>query len=119
MKKKDILHYSGAAGIFLLVIFILLYFANNSIPKENKDIIISIVGIIIGSLSVVMYSLIGKNPDEVKDLTAKVESQQKHIEQLVEQKDAYEALMINLQKDIINKLSMAGEVIFKSVLEKK
>ena len=119
MKKKDIVHYSGAAGIFVLVILLLLYLANNSIPAENKDIIVSIVGMIVGSLSVVIYAIIGRNPDEVKDLTAKVESQQKHIEQLVDQKDAYEALMINLQKDIIEKLSMAGEAAFKSVMEKK
>lgn len=114
MKKKDIVHYSGAAGIFILVIFLLLYLANNTIPNENKDIIVSIVGMIVGSLSVVIYAIIGKNPDEVADLTAKVESQQKHIDQLVEQKDAYEAQMIALQQEIIR----AGSEAFKSILKK-
>lgn len=114
MKKKDILHYSGAAGIFLLVIMLLLYLANNSIPSENKDIIVSIVGMIVGSLSVVIYALIGRNPDEVADLTSKVEAQQKQIETLVEQKDAYEAQMINLQQEIIK----AGSEAFKSIINK-
>ena len=114
MKKKDIVHYSGAAGIFILVIFLLLYLANNTIPNENKDIIVSIVGMIVGSLSVVIYAIIGRNPDEVADLTSKVESQQKHIDQLVEQKDAYEAQMIALQQEIIK----AGSEAFKSILEK-
>ena len=114
MKKKDIVHYSGAAGIFILVIGLLLYLANNSIPKENKDIIVSIVGMIVGSLSVVIYAIIGRNPDEVADLTAKVESQQKQIETLVEQKDAYEAQMITLQQEIIK----AGSEAFKSILKK-
>jgi hypothetical protein len=50
MKRKDLIHYSGAAGIFVLVILLLLYLANNSIPKENKDIIVSIVGMIVGSV---------------------------------------------------------------------
>ncbi len=76
MKKKDIVHYSGAAGIFILVIFLLLYLANNTIPSENKDIIVSIVGMIVGSLSVVIYAIIGRNPDEVADLKSKVEGQQ-------------------------------------------
>jgi xanthosine utilization system XapX-like protein len=114
MKRKDIVHYSGAAGIFILVIFLLLYLANNTIPSENKDIIVSIVGMIVGSLSVVIYAIIGRNPDEVADLKSKVEGQQKHIDQLVEQKDAYEAQMINLQKEIIS----AGSEAFKSILEK-
>ena len=115
MKKKDILHYSGAAGIFLLVIFILLYFANNEIPTENKDIVVSITGMIVGSLTMVIAALVGRNPDEVKDLTAKVESQQRHIEDLIDQKDAYEAQMIKLQSEIIT----AGSQAFKSVLGNK
>lgn len=114
MKKKDLIHYSGAAGIFLLVILLLLYLANNSIPRENKDIIVSIVGMIVGSLSVVIYAIIGRNPDEINQLQSKVESQQKHIDTLVEQKDAYEAQMIALQKEIIS----AGSEAFKSVLKK-
>ena len=114
MKKKDLVHYSGAVGIFLLVVFILLYLSHNEIPKANKDIIVSIIGIVIGSLSVVIYAIIGRNPDEVADLKSKVESQQKHIDQLVEQKDAYEAQMINLQKEIIN----AGSEAFRSILNK-
>ena len=114
MKKKDLIHYSGAAGIFILVIFLLLYLANNTIPAENKDIIVSIVGMIVGSLSVVIYAIIGRNPDEVADLTSKVESQQKHIDTLVEQKDAYEAQMIALQQEIIK----AGSEAFKSIINK-
>jgi|TARA_S200002703_G_scaffold85107_2_gene73507 NADH:ubiquinone oxidoreductase subunit 6 (subunit J) len=114
MKKKDLIHYAGAAGIFLLVVFIMLYLAHNKIPTENKDIIVSIVGMIVGSLSVVIYAIIGRNPDEVRDLTVKIESQQKHIEQLVEQKDAYEAQMIQLQQEIIK----AGSDAFRSILEK-
>ena len=114
MKKKDIVHYSGAAGIFILVIFLLLYLANNTIPNENKDIIVSIVGMIVGSLSVVIYAIIGRNPDEVAELSSKVESQQKHIDQLVEQKDAYEAQMIALQQEIIK----AGSEAFRSILKK-
>jgi chaperonin cofactor prefoldin len=69
---------------------------------------------IVGSLSVVIYAIIGRNPDEVSDLTTKVESQQKQIETLVEQKDAYEAQMISLQKEIIS----AGSEAFKSILNK-
>lgn len=119
MRKKDLIHYSGAAGIFILVVLLLLYLANNSIPAENKDIFVSIIGMIVGSLSVVIYAIIGKNPEEVSALQSKVESQQKHIDMLVKQKDAYEAQIIALQNDIIDKLSLAGSVAFDTIFELK
>ena len=119
MRKKDLIHYCGAAGIFILVVLLLLYLANNSIPSDNKDIFVSITGMIVGSLSVVIYAIIGRNPEEVSRLQHKVESQQRHIEILVEQKDAYEAQMITLQAEIIDKLSLAGTVAFDSIFELK
>ena len=119
MKKKDLIHYSGAAGIFVIVVLLLLYLANNEVPTSNKDLFVSIVGMIVGSLSVVIYAIIGRNPDEVSQLQSKVESLQKHVDMLVEQKDAYEAAMITLQGEIIDKLSLAGTVAFDSIFELK
>ena len=119
MKKKDLIHYAGAAGIFVIVVLLLLYLANNEVPKNNKDLFVSIVGMIVGSLSVVIYAIIGRNPDEVAQLQSKVESLQKHVDMLVEQKDAYEAAMITLQSEIIDKLSLAGTVAFDSIFELK
>ena len=119
MKKKDLIHYSGAAGIFVIVVLLLLYLANNEVPTSNKDLFVSIVGMIVGSLSVVIYAIIGRNPDEVAQLQSKVESLQKHVDMLVEQKDAYEAAMITLQGEIIDKLSLAGTVAFDSIFELK
>ncbi len=104
MRKKDILHYSGAAGIFLMVILLLLYLANNSIPADNKDIFVSITGMIVGSLSVVIYALIGRNPEEVANLESKVSSQSKHIEMLVQQKDDIEKMLIDLQDNLITNI---------------
>ena len=104
MKKRDLIHYCGAAGIFLMVILLLLYLANNSIPADNKDIFVSITGMIVGSLSVVIYALIGRNPEEVAGLQSKVESQSKHIEMLVQQKDDIEGMLINLQDNLIDNI---------------
>ena len=104
MRKKDLVHYCGAAGIFLMVILLLLYLANNSIPSDNKDIFVSITGMIVGSLSVVIYALIGRNPEEVAGLQSKVESQSKHIEMLVQQKDDIEGMLINLQDNLIDNI---------------
>jgi len=119
MRKKDLIHYCGAAGIFLMVILLLLYLANNSIPADNKDIFVSITGMIVGSLSVVIYALIGRNPEEVANLQSKVESQAKHIEMLVKQKDDIEAMLINLQSNLIDNITIFGSSLFDTFKNKK
>jgi len=119
MRKKDLIHYCGAAGIFLMVILLLLYLANNSIPADNKDIFVSITGMIVGSLSVVIYALIGRNPEEVANLQSKVESQAKHIEMLVKQKDDLEAMLINLQSNLIDNITIFGSSLFDTFKNKK
>tara|TARA_R110000803_G_scaffold111182_2_gene179602 strand:+ start:330 stop:704 length:375 start_codon:yes stop_codon:yes gene_type:complete len=115
MRKRDLIHYCGAAGIFVLVILMLLYLANNSIPPANKDLVVSIIGVIAGSLSVVIFSLIGKNPDEVAQLQSKTESQQKQIEMLVKQKDELEQMLISLQNTLIDNMTIFGSSLFDSL----
>ena len=118
MKKRDLIHYCGAAGIFLMVVLLLLYLANNSIPADNKDIFVSITGMIVGSLSVVIYAIIGRNPEEVAQLQSKVESQSKHIEMLVEQKDEMEKMLIDLQSNLIDNMTIFGTSLFDSFNKK-
>lgn len=119
MKQKEILHYGGAAMIFLMVVFLLLYLANNQIPASNKDVFVSIVGMIVGSLSVVIYAIIGKNPDEVAMLQQKNESLKMQNIELIKQKDAYENQIITLQENIIDKLSLAGATAFDTIFKLK
>ncbi len=115
MRKRDLIHYCGAAGIFLMVVLLLLYLANNSIPADNKDIFVSITGMIVGSLSVVIYAIIGRNPDEIAQLESKTESQQKQIEMLVKQKDELEQMLISLQNSLIDNMTVFGSSLFDSL----
>jgi len=106
--KKDLRHYIGAAGIFLLVIALLLFLSFYQIPRENKDIFVSIIGMIVGSLSVVVYTIIGKNPDEVNSLQKKVESLQSLTDQMEKRNDQLERMIIKMQEETIDKLSLMG-----------
>jgi|TARA_Y100000287_G_scaffold116981_1_gene93969 ABC-type enterochelin transport system permease subunit len=108
MTKKELRHYLGAAGVFILVIGLLLFLAYNDIPQSNKDIFVSIIGMIVGSLSVVIYTIIGKNPDEVNALQKKVESLQALADTMEKRNDQLEAMIIELQRSIIEKLSVVG-----------
>ena len=88
---------------------LLLFLAFYEIPETNNDIFKVIVGMLVGSLSVVIYTFIGKNPEEVAELQAKSRSLETKVKQLVEEKDNIEALLRNLQSDVIEKLSVTGQ----------
>tara|TARA_R100001480_G_scaffold121365_1_gene120017 strand:+ start:165 stop:512 length:348 start_codon:yes stop_codon:yes gene_type:complete len=102
---KDLRHYVGAAGIFLLIIFLLLFLSFNQIPPVNKDVFVSIVGMMVGSMSVVIYTIIGKNPEELEQMKQKNESLQATADQMEVRNDQLEEMIINIQKDIIKKLT--------------
>ena len=118
--SRDVRHYIGAAGVFTLVILLLLFLSYETIPSENKDIFVSIIGMIVGSLSVVIYTIIGKNPDEVQELQKKVESLQALADTMEKRNDQLENMIITLQQDIIHKLSVIGARFeFKDDKDKK
>ncbi len=117
--KNDLRPYSGAAGIFILIIFLLLFLSFNEIPPVNKDIFVTVTGMVVGSLSVVIYTIIGRNPDEVANLTKKVESLETANDHLVKQKDELEKMVITLQENMIDKVSILGASFIDNLIEKK
>jgi len=108
-KDKELRGYIGAGVIFFLVMGLLLFLAFYEIPETNNDIFKVIVGMLCGSLTVVIYTFVGKNPEEVAELQAKSQSLETKVKQLVEEKDNIEALLRNLQSDVIEKLSVTGQ----------
>jgi len=109
-KDKELRGYLGSAVVFLLIIGLLVFLAFFEIPEANNDIFKVIVGMLVGSLSVVIYTFIGKNPEEVSKLEASNASLSKKNEHLIKQKDELEAMHINLQQMIVEKLSIAGNI---------
>jgi hypothetical protein len=108
-RDKDLRGYIGAGIIFFLVMALLLFLAFYEIPETNNDIFKVIVGMLVGSLSVVIYTFIGKNPEEVAELQAKSQSLETKVKQLVEEKNNIEKMLRSLQSDVINKLSVTGQ----------
>ena len=117
--KNDLRHYAGAAGIFILIILLLLFLSFNQIPPVNKDIFVTVTGMVVGSLSVVIYTIIGRNPDEVDALTKKVDSLQTSNDHLVKQKDELENMVITLQENMIDNISVLGASFIDNLIEKR
>ena len=104
-QKKDIRHYAGAAGIFVLIVLLLLFLSFNEIPPVNKDLFVAIVGTLVSSLGVVIYTIIGQQPDEVNKLQKKNESLSSINNQMEVRNDQLEQMIIEMQKEMIEKLS--------------
>lgn len=109
LKDKELRGYLGAATVFVLVMGLLLFLAFFEIPDTNNDIFKVIVGMLVGSLSVVIYTFIGKNPEEVESLKSKNEALEDKVTSMVIEKDKLEKLLRDLQTEIIDKLSVSGE----------
>ena len=109
-KDKELRGYIGSAIVFVLIMGLLLFLAFFEIPDANNDIFKVIVGMLVGSLSVVIYTFIGKNPEEVSKLESRVSSLSTQNAHLIKQKDELESMHINLQQMIVEKLSIAGSV---------
>ena len=109
LKDKELRGYLGAATVFVLVMGLLLFLAFFEIPETNNDIFKVIVGMLVGSLSVVIYTFIGKNPEEVESLKSKNESLELQVAQIVLEKDKLEKMLRDYQSEVIDKLSISGE----------
>jgi len=107
-KNKELRGYIGAATVFILVMGLLLFLAFFEIPETNNDIFKVIVGMLVGSLSVVIYTFIGKNPEEVESLKAKNESLESQVAQIVLEKDKLEKMLREYQSEVIDKLALSG-----------
>jgi cobalamin synthase len=97
---KDLRHYVGAAGIFLLIVFLLLFLSYNEIPPVNKDVFVSVVGMMVGSLSVVIYTIIGKNPEELEG----------SMDMMEIRNDQLESMIIQIQQNIIKNLTPLDDI---------
>jgi ABC-type enterochelin transport system permease subunit len=103
--RKEIRHYLGAAGIFILIVALLLFLSFVEIPPVNKDLFVAIVGTLVSSLGMVVYTIIGQQPDEVNKLQKQNQSLTSINDQMETRNDQLEQMIIEMQKDMIDKLT--------------
>ena len=98
--QRDVRHYAGASGIFLLIVLLLVFLSFVEIPPVNKDLFVAIVGTLVSSLGMVVYTIIGQQPDEVNTLQKKNESLSSTNQQMEIRNDQLEKMIIDMQKEV-------------------
>ncbi|MGB1086681.1 MAG: hypothetical protein ACPGU8_03865 [Methylophilaceae bacterium] len=101
---KEIRHFFGAMMVFFLIVGILAYLTKYSIPDENAQIINTLIGMIAASLTMIISTITGRNPDDLEAAKKKISNLETKIDLLVSQKDNLEAMVIKLQDDTIDRL---------------
>tara|TARA_Y100000748_G_C15416524_1_gene457560 strand:+ start:226 stop:642 length:417 start_codon:yes stop_codon:yes gene_type:complete len=101
---KDIRHYIGSLIVFFLVVLILYYLTKYTIPKENSQIVNTLIGMIAASIAMVIASITGRAPDDLEAAKKKISNLEMKIEMLISAKDTLESMLIKLQDDTIDRL---------------
>ncbi len=115
---REIRHYVGSLFIFLFVIGIIVALIQFPVLDTNKEVVMMLIGTISASIGLVVSTITGAKPDDINALKSEVEKKNNQIDMLVKAKDNLEAMVINLQKQMLdNQDNVMDKIILKAALE--
>ena len=115
---KEIRHYVGSLFIFLLIMAIIFILMKYPVLETNKEVVMMLIGTLSASIGLVISTITGSKPDDINALKTEIEKKNEQIENLVEAKDHLEAMIINLQKQILeNQDDVMDKIILKAALD--
>ena len=115
---REIRHYVGSLFIFLFVIGIIVVLIQFPVLDTNKEVVMMLIGTISASIGIVVSTITGAKPDDIMALKNEVDKKNKEVEMLIQAKDNLEAMVINLQKQMLdNQDNVMDKIILKAALE--
>lgn len=122
-KDKNIRSWIASLCFLVLVVGLIFFLTYVQIPKDNKDIITGIVGMIVGSISSSIAIFTGRDPEDLKHLKEKIAELEDDRNSLIARlrdaqidKDILRKGLEHLQEQIIHRLSIfVGEEKLRSV----
>lgn len=123
MSDKAIRSWLASLIFLSLVVGLIFFLTFLEIPEKNKDIVTSIIGMLIGSISMAISIFVGRDPDDVMALKNEIESLNQDRNTLIERlrdaqidKDVLRRQLEELQNKLIDKLSIfVGESRLKHI----
>jgi len=115
---KELRSYTGSLFIFLFVIGIIITLLQYPVLESNKEVVMVLIGTIAASIPIVISSITGTKPDDVNALKQTIDKKEHHIELLVQAKDNLEAMVIELQKQMLeNQDAVMDKIILKAAMD--
>jgi len=117
-KAKEIRHYLGSLFIFLVIMGIMITLIQFPVLDTNKEVVMMMIGTISASIGIVVSTITGSKPDDVQAMKQSLEKKDHQIELLVKAKDDLEAMVIGLQKQMLDNQDMVlDRVILKAAMD--
>ena len=115
---KEIRHYVGSLFVFLFVIGIIVALIQFPVLDTNKEVVMMLIGTISASIGIVVSTITGSKPDDINALKNNLEKKEHQIELLVKAKDQLEAMVIDLQKQMLeNQDNIMDKIILKAAID--
>ena len=115
---KELRSYAGSLFVFLFVIGIIITLLQFPVLESNKEVVMMLIGTIAASIPIIISSITGTKPDDVNALKQALEKKEHHIELLISAKDQLEAMVIDLQKQMLqNQDNMMDKIILKAAMD--
>jgi len=115
---REIRHYIGSLFIFLLIISIVFILMRYPVLETNKEVVMMLIGTLAASIGLVVSTITGAKPDDVNALKSDIEKKQLAIDMLTSAKDDLEAMVIDLQKHMLdNQDDVMDKIILKAALD--
>lgn len=115
---REIRHYIGSLFIFLLIIGIVGFLVRYPVLETNKEVVMMLIGTLSASIGLVVSTITGAKPDDVNALKSDIEKKQLAIDMLTKSKDDLEAMVISLQKQMLeNQDDVMDKIILKAALD--
>lgn len=79
MSNKDLLVYVASFFMLILLVSILGYLTYIPVPQDNKELIITILGVLLGGAAAAMPNLFGSKDTETEQLRTRLRSTEEHL----------------------------------------
>lgn len=76
------LRFAASASMLMIIVLLMLYLTFIEVPVGNKDIIITILGVLLGAGAAAIPNLFGDSDKEKAALKKRIISLEKHVERL-------------------------------------
>jgi predicted PurR-regulated permease PerM len=106
LHNKDIRRFLASAAIIVLVVALLLYLTFIPVPQGNKDIIVTIISVIVGGLSVSINTMLGKSDDEIIVLKDALSRSQNESEKCFAKYHELKAAFDDMQERLVDNIDL-------------
>lgn len=96
--SKEKRGFYGSSFVFLTICAILTTLFFVEIPESNNDVVKVMIGMIVSALSMILYTIAGRNPDEVDALKNENIRVKEENTNLRERLDKLESMFMDFQK---------------------